>query len=60
MPISLDKTVREIATESPSCIPVLESWGIDYCCGGQKSLEQACRDRAVSGVQVLEQLEKAA
>lgn len=60
MPISLDKTVREIATESPACIPVFESWGIDYCCGGQKSLEQACRDRDLSGIQVLEQLEKAA
>lgn len=60
MPITMENTVREIAIESPACIPVLESWGIDYCCGGQKSLKQACLERQLSGMEVLEQLEKAA
>src|SRR5215468_2019406 len=60
MPITLDKTVREIATEAPSSIPVFETLGIDYCCGGRKSLEQACADLHLGVNEVLQKLEEAA
>jgi regulator of cell morphogenesis and NO signaling len=60
MRITLENTVRRIAIDSPACIPVLESWGIDYCCGGQKSLKQACQDRHLPEMEIMEQLEKAA
>ncbi len=36
------KTVREIAVELPQATRVFEKLGIDYCCGGGKTLEQAC------------------
>ncbi|NNE67011.1 MAG: iron-sulfur cluster repair di-iron protein [Pyrinomonadaceae bacterium] len=39
----LTKTVREIALESPATVRVFEEFKIDYCCGGSKSLEEACR-----------------
>ncbi len=37
-----EKTVREIAIENPATVPVFESLGIDYCCGGQRPLSEAC------------------
>ena len=42
MPTITEKTVREIALESPSSIRVFEALGIDYCCGGKKPLSDAC------------------
>ncbi|MGD9630614.1 MAG: iron-sulfur cluster repair di-iron protein [Pyrinomonadaceae bacterium] len=36
------KTIREIALESPATTRVFEEFKIDYCCGGRKSLEEAC------------------
>ncbi len=37
------KTIREIALEFPQTTRVFEEFKIDYCCGGRKSLEEACR-----------------
>jgi len=36
------QTVREIALEQPTSIRVFEQFGIDYCCGGRRPLEEAC------------------
>ena len=37
------KTIREIALEAPETTRVFEEFKIDYCCGGRKSLDEACR-----------------
>lgn len=39
---AITQTVREIALNQPSSIRVFEKFGIDYCCGGRKSLAEAC------------------
>ena len=36
------KTVREFVLEVPNATRVFDRLGIDYCCGGGRSLEQAC------------------
>src|ERR1017187_10327402 len=36
------KTVGELAAENPAATRVFEKLGIDYCCGGSNTLEQAC------------------
>lgn len=59
MTITLEKTVREIATEAPATIRVFEKFGIDYCCGGRKPLDQACVELQLSSEQVLEKLTEA-
>ena len=59
MTVATDKTVRELALESPSATRVFEKLGIDYCCGGNRSLEEACRTANVKVDQVLESLAKA-
>jgi len=47
MTICAEKTVREYATETPNATRVFEKLKIDYCCGGGRSLQDAC---AVAGV----------
>ena len=49
MSITTEKTVRELAVEFPAATRVFEKLGIDYCCGGNKSLEEACRRESVGG-----------
>ncbi len=47
MTLCAEKTVREYATETPNATRVFEKLKIDYCCGGGRSLQDAC---AVAGV----------
>lgn len=51
------KTVREIAVEMPQATRVFEKLGIDYCCGGLKTLEQACAAANLQVDAVLQSLE---
>jgi regulator of cell morphogenesis and NO signaling len=56
MNITPDQTVRDIALSNPALIRVFERFGIDYCCGGRKPLEQSCNELQLSLEQVLEKL----
>jgi regulator of cell morphogenesis and NO signaling len=60
MNLDTTKTVREVALNNPSATRVFEKLGIDYCCGGNKSLKQACGEANLQIQQVLESLESAA
>ena len=51
------RTVRELALEVPDATRVFEKLGIDYCCGGGKSLEKACAAANLSVDEVLDSLE---
>ena len=42
MSITAEKTVREVVLEHPAAARVFEKLGIDYCCGGGRTLEDAC------------------
>lgn len=46
------KTVAEIALETPRAASLFEEFGIDYCCGGEKSLQEACNDARVALAEV--------
>src|ERR1017187_5888355 len=48
MSVTTEKTVRELALENPGATRVFERLGIDYCCGGGQTLEQACQAAHVS------------
>ena len=52
------RTVRELALEIPNATRIFEQLGIDYCCGGQKSLEEACSTAHLRVDDVLASLEK--
>lgn len=53
-------TVREIAIDNPAAVRIFESLGIDYCCGGKRPLEEACKRANVplsDALKLLEELE---
>ena len=53
------QTVGQIAMEQPLSIPVFERYGIEYCCGGQMPLAEACERKAVAVDKVMAALEAA-
>ena len=57
MSLNTAKTVRELAVEFPNATRVFEKLGIDYCCGGNKSLKEACATVNVSADEILDSLE---
>ncbi len=54
-----EKTVRELAVKMPAATRVFEKLGIDYCCGGSRTLEQACQAAHVPLDEVVDSLEVA-
>jgi regulator of cell morphogenesis and NO signaling len=59
MTVAIEKTVRELALENPASTRVFEKLGIDYCCGGNRSLADACESANLQIDRVLDALEKA-
>ena len=57
MTVATEKTVRDLAVENPAATRVFERFGIDYCCGGNQPLEQACQRAGVSLDEVIDSLE---
>ena len=49
MTLNSTMTVREVALELPQATRVFETMKIDYCCGGDKPLREAC---ATAGVDI--------
>jgi regulator of cell morphogenesis and NO signaling len=42
MTLDESMTVGHVAATMPRAIRIFESWGIDYCCGGEATLAAAC------------------
>jgi len=59
MTLTMSKTVRDYAIETPQTIPVFEKLGIDYCCGGNRPLDEACSAANLNLEQVLRQIDAA-
>ena len=59
MTLTASKTVREYAIETPQTIRVFEKLGIDYCCGGNRPLTEACAASNLRVEDVLQSLETA-
>jgi len=60
MTLTVTKTVRDLALEIPNASRVFEKFGIDYCCGGMKPLDEVCQAKNISIDEVLQSLEEAA
>ncbi len=59
MMFSSSKTVREVALELPQATRVFEKLKIDYCCGGDKPLVEACATAGIEVVNLERMLEEA-
>ena len=51
-------SVREFATSIPTATRIFEQLGIDYCCGGNQTLGDACARAGLSLETVLERLQE--
>jgi len=58
MTLTATKTVGEIAAEMPSATREFEKLGIDYCCGGSRTLGEACAQAKISVDEALSRLAK--
>jgi regulator of cell morphogenesis and NO signaling len=57
MSVDLDRSLAELVLERPAAVRVLERLGLDYCCGGRRSLAEACRERGLDPATVAAFLE---
>lgn len=56
MNIRATTTIGEVATTLPRAVGILESYGIDYCCGGKTSVAEACRAAGVAPEKLLAEI----
>ncbi len=53
------RTLGEVAAHNAAAIRVFEKYGLDYCCGGGKPFEEACRERGLRPEQIEAEIEQA-
>lgn len=58
--ILAEKTLGELVAESPSRSRLFERLGLDYCCGGRRTLGHACEAKQISLDEVVSQLQSEA
>ena len=58
--IDSDTTLRTIALSQPATIRVFERFGLDYCCGGNRTLATACTEKGLDMSAVLPALAETA
>ena len=44
-PITSQRTLADVVTATPSLARQLERRGLDYCCGGRRTIAEACAAR---------------
>jgi regulator of cell morphogenesis and NO signaling len=58
MTITADESVARIATQTPGATREFEKLGIDYCCGGTRTLGEACAQANINLDEVLALLQR--
>jgi regulator of cell morphogenesis and NO signaling len=56
MSFTIETKIKDIALSNPQARQILEKAGLDYCCGGSKSLYDACSDTGVQAEEILTRL----
>ncbi len=51
-------TLADLAANSLNAVRVLEQHGLDYCCGGQRPFEEACRAKGLRPESILREIEE--
>jgi regulator of cell morphogenesis and NO signaling len=49
-------TIKDIVTNDYRTAAVFEKYSLDFCCGGGKTIEQACKEKSVNPMVVFEEL----
>lgn len=58
--LSPGKTIGQYVLEQPALSKVFEKYGIDFCCGGKRPLEDVCREKGLDVAEVFKALGEAA
>jgi regulator of cell morphogenesis and NO signaling len=53
-----DPTIGELVTSDFRKAEVFKKYGLDFCCGGKKTLEQACKTKGLDVVQIEKELKE--
>ena len=59
MEITRHSTVAEVATTAPATVRIFQQHSIDYCCGGQRPIADACAARGLDVETILGELRDA-
>jgi regulator of cell morphogenesis and NO signaling len=57
--LTAQMSVGEIASGRPASVRIFERYQIDFCCGGQTTLETACRGKGADAAALLADIERA-
>ncbi|MFG0274419.1 MAG: DUF542 domain-containing protein, partial [Phycisphaerales bacterium] len=55
-----DTTLGDIAAAIPASMAVFERLGLDYCCGGKRTLAEGARSAGLDPAEALRRIEEAA
>jgi regulator of cell morphogenesis and NO signaling len=53
-----DITIGEIVALDYRAASVFKEVGIDFCCGGKKSIDETCSEKGIKKLELIEKLEK--
>jgi regulator of cell morphogenesis and NO signaling len=56
--IMLSTTIGHLVAENPNRARVFERYGIDYCCGGKRSLGDVCASKTVDAAAIIRELQE--
>lgn len=56
--MNVEQTVADIVQEKPSRSRIFEQLGINYCCGGDRALSDACMERGIDPERLIEAIEQ--
>ncbi len=54
--LNAQRTISQLIAERPGRVRVFERFGVDCCCGGSKTLVEACLEKGVDSQEVLREL----
>jgi len=57
--MTTERTLGDLVTQNPAAAKVFHRYGLDYCCGGKQSLNEACAAGGVDAKTVLREAEAA-
>jgi regulator of cell morphogenesis and NO signaling len=59
MNATAETTIRDIVAGDYRAAAVFQHYGIDFCCGGNKTIDDACRGRGLNAAEVLSDVSRA-